>query len=93
MPKKRKEILDFLDSYAFRILRPLKDGQATYSEIMKGSGLVRSNFNSRLNELLTLNLIKVEYDKKERKPLYSLTQKGRKILGHMEEVERIYSEE
>jgi DNA-binding HxlR family transcriptional regulator len=92
MPKKRKEILDFLDSYALRILRPLKDGKETYSTLMKNSGLVRSNFNSRLNELLKLKLIRVEYDEEARKPLYFLTQKGRRILEHLEEIERIYSE-
>ena len=93
MPKKRKEILDFLDSYALRILKPLKDGKATYSELMKNSGLVRSNFNTRLNELLKLELVRVEYDREERRPLYSLTSKGRRILEHLEEIERIYSEE
>jgi len=93
MPKKRKEIFDFLDSYALRILKPLKDGKKMYSELMKSSGLVRSNFNTRLNELLKLELIRVGYNKEERRPLYSLTSKGRRILEHMEEIERIYVEE
>jgi|Deesub1362B_J571_1020462.scaffolds.fasta_scaffold01391_11 DNA-binding HxlR family transcriptional regulator len=90
MPKKRRDILDFLDSYAFRILVSLKDNKNTYSVLMKNSGLVRSNFNNRLVELLKLGLVKVEYAEEMRKPFYSLTLKGKRILELLEEIKRVY---
>ncbi len=54
--KEEEGNIRLFDSYALRILKPLKDGKATYSKLMKNSGLVRSNFNTRLNELLKLEL-------------------------------------
>lgn len=90
MPKKKKKILDFLDSYALQIMSPLKEGKKYYSELMKKSGLVRSNFNNRLSELLELKLIKVDYDEEKRRPFYSLTPKGEKILYFMEEIDKAY---
>ena len=92
MPKRRKDILDFLDSYAFRIMGSLRDDKKTYSALMKNSGLVRSNFNNRLVELLKLELIKVSYDEEMRKPFYSLTSRGRRILELLEEIKRVYYE-
>lgn len=93
MPKRRKEsVLDYLDNYAFRILTPLKEGKTSYSNLMKKSELVRSNFNRRLGQLLKLKLIKVEYDVEERRPFYSLTHVGEKTLYFMEEIDKAYEE-
>lgn len=93
MPKRRKEsVLDYLDNYAFRIMKPLKEGKTSYSELMKKSELVRSNFNRRLGQLLKLELIKVEYDVDERRPFYSLTSKGENILEYMEKIDKAYKE-
>lgn len=100
MPKREKEsVIDYLDTYALRILKAVaEDGSSFYSEIMKKSGLVRSNFNRRLNELLDLGLVKVRYvedpNPNIRRPraLYSLTPTGKRILELLEEIERVYKE-
>jgi len=103
MPRRKKEsVLDYLDSYALKIMRAIeggeKDAEAFYSEVMKKTGLVRSNFNRRLNELLKLGLVKVSYVKDPnsniRRPraLYSLTPTGKRILELLEEIERVYEE-
>ncbi|MBO8183124.1 MAG: winged helix-turn-helix transcriptional regulator [Archaeoglobus sp.] len=99
MPKREKTgILDYLDTYAFVILRAIGAGKPYYSEIMRESGLVRSNFNRRLNQLLKLGLIRVDYVKdpnpnvRRPKAVYSLTDTGRRILELLEEIERIYEE-
>ncbi len=92
MPKKKKNIMDFLDSYALQIMGPLKEGKKPYSELMKKSELVRSNFNNRLGELLELKLIKVDYDEEKRRPFYSLTNKGEEILYFMEGIDKAYEE-
>ena len=98
MPKReKKSVLDFLDSYALSILKAIET-EEYYSEIMKKSGLVRSNFNRRLTELLNLGLVKVTYVKDPnpnvRRPraLYSLTPTGKRILELLEEIERVYKE-
>ena len=93
MPKKKKSVLDYLDSYAFQILKSLKNGEATYSDLMTKSNLVRSNFNKRLGELLKLRLVRVVYNESKRRPLYSLTPTGKQVLKLLEGIERIYSEE
>ncbi|WP_048091645.1 winged helix-turn-helix domain-containing protein [Geoglobus acetivorans] len=98
MPKREKKgLIDYLDTYALRILKSIAEGENSfYSEIMEKSGLVRSNFNRRLNELLNLKLVKVEYVKDPnpnvRRPraLYSLTETGKRILELLEEIERVY---
>ena len=100
MPKReKKSILDYLDSYALAILKAIaSDKEAFYSKIMEKSGLVRSNFNRRLNELLDLGLVEVTYVKDPnpnvRRPraLYSLTPTGKRILELLEEIERVYKE-
>ena len=100
MPKReRKGILDFLDTYAFKILKVIADDDlAFYSKILQKSGLVRSNFNRRLNELLSLGLVEVRYVKDPnpnvRRPraLYSLTPTGKRILELLEEIEQVYRE-
>ena len=98
MPKREKEgILDYLDTYARRILKAIAENETPfYSELMKKTGLVRSNFNRRLNELLNLGLVKVTYVKDPnpnvRRPraLYSLTPTGKRILELLEEIEKVY---
>ncbi|RLI77341.1 hypothetical protein DRP04_11545 [Archaeoglobales archaeon] len=100
MPKKReKDILDYLDTYALAILKAIaEENESFYSNIMTKSGLVRSNFNRRLNELLDLGLVEVTYvkdpDPNIRRPraLYSLTDTGKRILELLEEIERVYKE-
>ncbi len=95
MPKRKKlGILDYLDTYAFLILRGIKNGKSTYSEIMEASNLVRSNFNKRLNELINLGLISYTAGKEEgrRRTIYSLTDTGRRILELLEEIEKVYNE-
>jgi len=94
MPKKEKRsVLDYLDSYALQIMKPLKNGETTYSDLMIKSNLVRSNFNKRLGELLKLKLVRVVYSESRRKPFYSLTPAGKRILELLEEIERVYSEQ
>ncbi|AIG98460.1 hypothetical protein AFULGI_00017010 [Archaeoglobus fulgidus DSM 8774] len=94
MPKKeKKSVLDYLDSYALQIMKPLKNGETTYSDLMIKSKLVRSNFNKRLGELLKLKLVRVAYSESKRRPFYSLTPAGKRILELLEEIERVYSEQ
>lgn len=99
MPKRKKEeVLDYLDSYAFRILKAITEDEPFYVNIMKKSGLVRSNFNRRLNELLELGLINVKYVKdpnsRIRRPraLYYLTPLGKRIFKLLEKIVQTYKE-
>jgi len=100
MPKREMmTIFDYIDTYALRILKAIASNESPfYSEIMKKSNLVRSNFNRRLNELLDLGLVKVEYveDPNPRvcrpRALYSLTPTGRRILELLKEIEKVYKE-
>ncbi len=100
MPKREKKgILDYLDTYARKILKAIAENEMSfYSEVMKKTGLVRSNFNRRLNELLNLGLVQVTYvedpNPNVRRPraLYSLTPIGKRILELLEEIEEVHTE-
>jgi len=52
----------------------------------------KNSVSRRTDELLKLGLIKVEYNPKERRPFYSLTPTGRKILELLEEIAKVYEE-
>lgn len=95
MPRKRTDLLDFLDSVSYKILRKLKDGEKTFTELYEVSGLSKRNFDRRLGELIHLGIIIEVFSQTEtgrKKKKYALTPIGKRILELLEEIERVYKE-
>jgi len=93
MPKKKEHILDFLDFAALKMLQALKENKLSFTKLNELTPLSTPNFNKRLTELIKLGLITevlVELENGRKKKVYSLTNKGRKILELLEEIERIF---
>jgi len=64
----------------------------TWTELEKIADGDKNSVSRRTDELLKLGLIKVEYNPKERRPFYSLTPTGRRILELLEEIAKVYEE-
>ncbi len=92
MPRKKSGILDYLDETALEILRLMKDSEKRYSDLQKESPVSAGAFSTRINQLIDLGLVKVRYSMTDRRPLYTLTPTGKRILELLEEIERIYKE-
>ncbi len=93
MPRKKEHILDFLDFASLKILQALKESDLSFTKLNERAPLTTPNFNNRLTELIKLGLITevlIESEKGRKKKVYSLTDKGRKILELLEEIERVY---
>lgn len=92
MPRKKEGLFDFLDEANVQILKNLKQTKMGYTDLMKSSPVSSGAFSQRINQLISLGLVKVDYDEKERRPLYTLTPTGKRILELLEEIERVYKE-
>ncbi|RLI75132.1 hypothetical protein DRP04_13825 [Archaeoglobales archaeon] len=93
MPRKKEHLFDFLDRPSYEILLALKSGSKGFNEIQKVSSLSVSNFNTRIDWLLELGLVKETLGGGKRKrKVYALTDTGKRILELLEEIERVYKE-
>jgi len=96
VPRKRTELLDFLDSVSYLILQALIDGSKSFTELFNVSKLSKRNFDKRIKELIDLKLITevlVLNEKTGRKKKkYALTDIGKRILNLLEEIEKVYTE-
>ncbi|RLI81552.1 transcriptional regulator [Archaeoglobales archaeon] len=80
---------------SYEILRALKNGPKTWSELEKIENMNSAKLKRRLEDLLGNNLIEVEviFNKPTGSKAYKLTPLGLKILEKLEEIEKIYEEE
>jgi DNA-binding HxlR family transcriptional regulator len=90
MAKRKQGLFDYLDETSIAILRLLKNDRKRHSELQKKSPVSPGAFSTRINQLIELRLVKVEYDQEERRPFYVLTNTGKRILELLEEIERVY---
>ncbi|AGK61588.1 hypothetical protein Asulf_01612 [Archaeoglobus sulfaticallidus PM70-1] len=90
MPRKKEGLFDYLDEANVWILKNLKNKKLIYTELMKNSLVSSGAFSTRINQLINLRLVKVEYDQEKRRPFYSLTDTGKRILELLEEIERVH---
>jgi DNA-binding HxlR family transcriptional regulator len=92
MPRKKEGLFDFLDEANIKIMKGLMNKDLGYTEIMRLSPVSAGAFSKRINQLINLDLVNVVYDQTERRPLYTLTETGRRILELLREIEGIYRE-
>ena len=62
----------------------------TWSDLEKVACGDKNSVSRRITDFLNLGLVKVEYNRRERRPYYSLTSKGLKILEILEKIEKVY---
>lgn len=93
MPKKKEHILDFLDFAAFKILQALREKNMSFTRLNECTPLSTPNFNNRLTTMIRLGLVEERLqvtEKGRKKKVYAITEKGRKILELLEEIERTF---
>lgn len=60
---------------------------ASYKELIQFVSV--STLNRRLNQLINFNLIVHHLDKKDRKEWYTLTEKGKTVLGILKQLKQV----
>ena len=80
---------------SYEILKALKDGPKTWSDLEEIEDMNPAKLGRRLKELLHHGLVYIViiHDKPTGTKAYSITDFGRKILTKLEEIEQIYEEE
>ncbi len=80
-------------SYTYRLMRSLESGQRRYRELEKACPIMKMR-SQRLKELENSGMVSAQpvRDGGRAALLYSLTDKGRKVLAHVEEIKRICGE-
>ncbi len=80
---------------SYEILKALKDGPKTWSDLEGIEDMNPAKLSRRLRELLQHGLVRIViiHDRPTGTKAYSITDFGLKVLSKLEEIEKIYEQE